>query len=109
MMYMSSGIGCAVETCAAHASSGAPPPFMLVPFPLLPFIPVLIPSEPPLPLLAAAPALVAALAALPALPSLTELECVLEPHAAHVHAAPRTDVIPTATRMLRRMLQIEHQ
>jgi hypothetical protein len=75
-----------------------------VPLAAAPVMPVMRPSEPPAPLLGPVPAPV------PALPSLIELECELEPpHAAQVHAAIRTEVIPTATRTLRRMLQIEHQ
>ena len=109
MMYMSRGMGCAVETWAAHASSGGPPPFAPVPLaaaPLAaaPFIPVMRPLEPPLPLPLPGP--------LPALDELTPsnaLGCELEPHAAQAHAATRTEVIPTATRTLRGMLQIEHQ
>src|SRR5450432_3380724 len=104
MMYMSSGMGCAVETCAAHASSGAPPPFAPVPFAAAPFIPVLILSVPPLPLLGPAPEPVPALAAAP---PVTPLGCELEPHATQVQAATRTDVTPTATRTLLGMLQIE--
>jgi hypothetical protein len=108
MMYMSSGMGCAVETCAAHASSGLPPP--LAPLPLAaPFEPVLmLLSVPPVPLLGPLAAL-APVPALAALPVLMALGCELEPHAAHAQPATKTEVIPTATRTLRGMLQIEHQ
>jgi hypothetical protein len=77
-----------------------------VPLAALPFIPVLIPSEPPLPLVGPVPVPVPALAAAP---TVIPLGCELEPHAMQVQAATRTEVIPTATRTLRGMLPIEHQ
>ena len=77
-----------------------------MPLAAAPFMPVIRPSEPPVPLLGPLPA---PLPAVDELPSSNTLGCELELRAAQVHAATKTGVIPTATRTLRGMLQIEHQ
>src|SRR3954452_11625235 len=108
---MSSGMACAVEILAAHASLklGPLPGPMIVPLPVpLPPLPTLrIGLSPPVLLL---PLPVAAVAAAPAF-AVRAGGCGSEllPQATQFQPARNNAPIPTATRMLRAISQIEHR